>query len=106
MQLIYSFLDFVFPFEWLSPAFMKNALIAIVIAGPLFGALGTYVVSNRMSFFSDAIGHSALTGIAIGVLFGIHDVTISMVLFSMLLGFSIIMVSAMNKVLFIFLDDG
>ena len=35
MQLIYSFLDFVFPFEWLSPAFMKNALIAIVIAGPL-----------------------------------------------------------------------
>ena len=97
MQLIYSFLDFVFPFEWLSPAFMKNALIAIVIAGPLFGALGTYVVSNRMSFFSDAIGHSALTGIAIGVLFGIHDVTISMVLFSMLLGFSIIMVKSKGK---------
>ena len=97
MQLIYSFLDFAFPFEWLSPAFMKNALIAIVIAGPLFGVLGTYVVSNRMSFFSDAIGHSALTGIAIGVLFGIHDVTISMVLFSMLLGFSIIMVKSKGK---------
>lgn len=56
MQLIYSFLDFVFPFEWLSPAFMKNALIAIVIAGPLFGALGTYVVSNRMSFLAMRLG--------------------------------------------------
>lgn len=97
MNLIYSIIDIVLPFEWLSPVFMKNAFLAILIACPLFGILGTSVVSNRMSFFSDAIGHSALTGIALGVIFGIRDVTISMILFSVLLGFAIISVKIKGK---------
>lgn len=97
MNLIYSFIDAVLPFEWLSPTFMKNAFLAILIACPLFGMLGTSVVSNRMSFFSDAIGHSALTGIALGVILGIRDVTISMIVFSLLLGFAIISVKIKGK---------
>ena len=44
--------------------FMKNALIAILLITPLFGLLGTMIVNNKMAFFSDALGHSAITGIA------------------------------------------
>lgn len=97
MNLIYSFIDTILPFECLSHIFMKNAFLAILIACPLFGILGTSVVSNRMSFFSDAIGHSALTGIALGVLFGIRNVTFSMIIFSILLGFSIVSVKTKGK---------
>ena len=48
--------------------FMKNALLAVLVISPLFGLLSTMVVESRMSFFSDALGHSAFTGIAIGTL--------------------------------------
>lgn len=84
-------------FEWLEPSFMKNAFFALLIACPLFGALGTSVVTNRMSFFSDAIGHSALTGIAIGVILGIKDVTVSMICFSLLLGYAVISVKRKGR---------
>lgn len=50
--------------------FMKNALLAVLVISPLFGLLSTMVVESRMSFFSDALGHSAFTGIAIGTLLG------------------------------------
>lgn len=59
-----------FPFEWLRFDFMKNALLVVLILGPLFGILSTMIVTGKMSFFSDALGHSAFTGIAIGVLCG------------------------------------
>ena len=67
-------------FEFLQYDFMKNALLAVLIITPLFGILGTLIVNHRMAFFSDALGHSAFTGMAIGVLFGIgnfHDVVCS-----------------------------
>ncbi len=60
----------VLPFRWLTLNFMKNALLAVLIMGPLFGLLSTMIVTGRMSFFSDALGHSGFTGIAIGVLCG------------------------------------
>lgn len=60
---------------------MKYAFIAILIITPLFGILGTMIVNNKMAFFSDALGHSALTGIAVGVICGIADTSLSMVLF-------------------------
>ena len=69
MSIWYTILDWL-PFEWLSMNFMKNALLAILIVGPLFGLLSTMVVTGKMSFFSDALGHSGFTGIAIGVLCG------------------------------------
>ena len=58
------------PIEMLSWDFMKNALLAILLMAPLFGLLSTMVVTGRMSFFSDALGHSAFTGIAIGAICG------------------------------------
>ena len=55
---------------FLHMTFMKNALLAILIMAPLFGLLSTMIVTGRMSFFSDALGHSGFTGIAVGVLCG------------------------------------
>lgn len=63
--------------------FIKNALMAIIIITPLFGIIGTVIVNNKMAFFSDALGHSALTGIAIGALLGVTNPTISMIIFGM-----------------------
>ena len=70
--------------SWLEYDFMKQALIAVLIITPLFGILGTMIVNNKMAFFSDALGHSALTGMAIGVLCGIKDTNISMIIFAII----------------------
>ena len=82
MQNIYSFLNFILPFEWLSYDFMKNAFIATIFIGILFGFLGSMVVNNKMAFFSEALGHSALTGIGLGVILGISDNLYSMIIFA------------------------
>ena len=58
------------PFEMLQWDFMKHALLALLLMAPLFGLMSTMIVTGHMSFFSDALGHSAFTGIAIGAIFG------------------------------------
>ena len=70
MTLWYALWDFL-PFEMLHWDFMKNALLALLLMAPLFGLMSTMIVTGRMSFFSDALGHSAFTGIAIGCICGI-----------------------------------
>lgn len=70
--------------DFLNYGFMRNALLAILIITPLFGILGTMIVNNRMAFFSDALGHSALTGMAIGVLLGFAGTDLPMLLFAIL----------------------
>ena len=70
------------PLEMLQWDFMKNALLAILLMTPLFGLLSTMIVTGRMSFFSDALGHSAFTGIAIGAICGIAAPIWVAVLFS------------------------
>ena len=64
--------------------FMRRAFVAILLISPLFGGVGTMIVQKRMAYFSDALGHSALTGIAVGVICGIGNTTISMVIFAVL----------------------
>lgn len=96
MQIWYTIINTLFPFEWAKYDFMKNALLAIIIITPLLGMLGTMIVNNRMSFFSDALGHSALTGIALGVIFGLDSPLISMLAFSILFTFAIIYVKNKN----------
>ena len=63
--------------------FMKNALLALLVVSPLFGILSTMVVHSRMSFFSDALGHSAFTGMAIGALCGFNEPTWAAVIFAL-----------------------
>ena len=82
MELIYSVLDTLLPFSWMEYAFMKNALLAILLMTPLFGLLSTMVVSSRMAFFSDSLGHGAFTGIAIGAIASMFSPITSLVLFS------------------------
>ena len=69
MSFWYSLCE-VIPLEMLRWDFMKNALLALLLMAPLFGLLSTMIVTGRMSFFSDALGHSAFTGIAIGSILG------------------------------------
>ena len=92
MSSIYSVLETVLPFEWIQYDFMKNALLAIFMICPLYGMIGTMIVNNSMAFFSDALGHSALCGVAIGLIFGIGDTNLSMVIFAVI--FSL----ALNKI--------
>ena len=82
MDAIYAILEFLLPFEFIDYTFMKNALLAILLITPIFAILGTMIVNNKMAFFSDALGHSALTGIAIGMLLGISNINISMIIFA------------------------
>ena len=81
MQLWYDFCDLL-PFEFLHWDFMKNAMLALLVLAPLFGLLSTTIVTGHMSFFSDALGHSAFTGIAIGCICGIVDPTWTAVIFA------------------------
>ena len=61
----------ILPIEMLQWNFMCNAFLAILLMAPLFGLMSTMIVTGRMSFFSDALGHSAFTGIAIGCICGL-----------------------------------
>ena len=81
MNLWYSLCQLL-PLEMLRWDFMKNALLAILLMAPLFGLLSTMIVTGRMSFFSDALGHSAFTGIAIGAICGIAAPLWAAVIFS------------------------
>lgn len=81
MSLWYALWDLL-PFEMFHWDFMKNALLALLLMAPLFGLLSTMIVTGRMSFFSDALGHSAFTGIAIGAICGLSTPTGAAVLFS------------------------
>ena len=79
---IWYWLCDILPFEMLRWEFMCNALLALLIMAPLFGLMSTMIVTGRMSFFSDALGHSAFTGIAIGAICGFTAPTWAAVIFS------------------------
>ena len=81
MSLWYALWD-ALPLEMLHWDFMKNALLAVILMAPLFGLCSTMIVTGKMSFFSDALGHSAFTGIAIGSICGIASPTWVAVLFA------------------------
>lgn len=83
-------------FSWLQYDFMRYAFIAILVITPLFGLMGTMIVNRKMAFFSDALGHSALTGIAVGIVFGIEDTNISMVVFAVI--FSLLLNQISSKI--------
>jgi zinc transport system permease protein len=70
------------PAEWAHYGFMQRALLGIVILAPMFALPGCLVINSQMSFFSDAVGHAALTGIAIGALCGLADPFWAMIIFA------------------------
>jgi len=92
----YGIIDLL-PFEWTGYIFMKNALLAVLLVTPILGLLGTMIVNNKMSFFSDALGHSALTGVGLGVFFGMRNTDISMVLFAVIFAIGIVFIKHNQK---------
>ncbi len=80
----YKLLEIILPFSWIHYEFMKNAFLAILLISPVLGLFGTLVISNRLSFFSDALGHSMLLGMALGLLFGFSNLMVSMLIFGMI----------------------
>ena len=95
MDVIYKVLETILPFSFMNYAFMKNAFLAIILVSPIFAILGTMIVNNKMAFFSDALGHSALTGIAIGMLLGMSNMNISMIIFA--IAFALLLNVVKNK---------
>ena len=94
-EFIYSILE-VLPFEFMNNTFMKNAFLSVLLATPVFALLGTMIVNNKMAFFSDSLGHSAICGIAIGMLFGMANTNISMIIFAMV--FALLLNTVKHKV--------
>lgn len=76
------------PFDFMQARFMQQAFVALVLLAPMCAAMGVQVVNFRMAFFSDAISHSAFTGVALGVLLGM-DSRLTMVGFGLLVGVGI-----------------
>lgn len=97
LELWYGISDFLLPFEWVKHDFMKNALLAVLLLTPVFGLLGTMVVSNRMAFFSDSIGHGAFTGVAIGALLGSIQPVWGAILFSVFFAVTITIIKNKTK---------
>jgi len=65
----------------LATPFMQRALLGGLLTGGLGGLLGSFAVLRQLSFFSDALGHSALLGITLGILLGI-DPTLVLIPFA------------------------
>lgn len=97
MSVIYGFLESL-PLSMFQYDFMKNAFLAAILIAPLFALLGTMAVNNKMAFFSDALGHSAFTGIGLGVLLGLDDPLLAMLAFGIFLGLVITKVKSANMV--------
>ncbi len=77
------------PFGWAQYSFMHNALLAVLVISPVFAWLGCLVVNNQMAFYSEAVGHAALTGIGIGVLLGLTEPLWAMIGFSVVLALGV-----------------
>ncbi len=73
------------------PLFIR-ALVGVIILAVLTAILGVFVVLRRMAFFGDAIAHSSLAGIALGLLFGLEP-TWGALIFSLATAAGIVAVS-------------
>jgi len=87
-------MDAILPFDIFRYDPMKNALLMLLLLTPLLALLGTMAVNRRMAFFSDALGHSALAGAGLGMLLGVQNNLISMIVFGVIWA---ILISRINR---------
>jgi len=78
------------PFECMQARFMQQALAGLLLLAPMAAAMGIMVVNFRMSFFADAISHSAFAGVALGLLLAV-DPNWTMPAFGLLVGLGIML---------------
>jgi len=98
VEIIYHILETLIPFDWVQYTFMKNALLAILLIAPSYAILGTLIVNNRMAFFSDSLGHSILTGIAMGTILGLGNPVWAMLLFGILFSIMFYLIKTYAKI--------
>ena len=79
------------PLDCLQLRFMQQALLGLLLLCPMTAALGVQVVHFRMAFFSDAIGHSAFAGAALGLMLAV-DPMLAMPFFGVLVGLAVMAV--------------
>ena len=96
LDLLFSAMGRILPFGFAEPLFMKRAILAMLLIAPAAAAVGVPLVHFRMAFFSDAIGHSAFTGVAIGVLLGVHPL-LTMVAFGLFVAWAIVLVKGRTE---------
>ncbi|MEH2125274.1 metal ABC transporter permease [Nostoc sp.] len=58
--------------ELLELASIQRAIVGAALMGILGGMLGSFVTLRQLSFFSHAVGHAALVGVALGVLLQVN----------------------------------
>lgn len=92
MSFIYGLLGYL-PFDCMQPHFMRQALLALLLLSPMTAMLGIHVLNFRMAFFSDAVGHSAFAGLALGLILGAPPQT-AVLVFGVLVG---IFIMAMQR---------
>lgn len=76
------------PFEVMENGFMRQAMLALLLLCPMTAMLGIHVQNFRMAFFSDAVGHSAFAGLAMGLILGASP-QIAVLVFGVLIGLAI-----------------
>ncbi len=73
--------------------FIIRALLGGIAVALAAGPLGSFIVWKKMAFFGDAVAHSAILGVVIGIILGIHQ-SISIALFALSFSF---LLTIMNK---------
>jgi len=91
MMFIYEMAGRVLPFDFMQVRFMQQALVGLLLLAPAAAAMGVHVVNLRMAFFSDAISHSTLAGVALGLVLSV-DPRWSLPLFALIVGIGIVTV--------------
>ncbi|MDR2141905.1 MAG: metal ABC transporter permease [Deltaproteobacteria bacterium] len=91
LQSLYDQLAFFY-----EPMFMRRAMVALFLLSLAVSGAGVLAVSRRMAFFPDTVGHSALAGLALGLLVGL-DPQVAVILFGLGLGLLIVFLSRRAK---------
>jgi len=76
--------------------FLQRAFLAVLLLAPACAVLGVPVINLRLAFMSDAIGHAALAGVAVGLLVGI-DPRLSTALLALGMAAAILLVLAKGR---------
>ncbi|WP_322613858.1 metal ABC transporter permease [Dermacoccus abyssi] len=58
---------------------MRHALVAALLVGAAAPAVGVFLVQRRLSLIGDGIGHVALAGVAVGVLFSTSPILTALI---------------------------
>ena len=92
---IYALISLI-PLDCLQMRFMQQALLGVLLLAPMASVLGVEVINFRMAFFSDAIGHSAFAGVALGLILAVPP-RLAMPLFGVLVGLAIMAVVIIDR---------